>query len=130
MHGDPNRKEGAQWFQVTMEALQEFKDKVRRDLCAEGLVSATKVIGDRHTSLGSIERHIIPHELIEHAFLFQAHCDRCEKDFVGKQPMRTRGVDANIDWIREGGIQDVLNGLVDSPEYLHMPSDFVGGIRL
>jgi len=118
VRSDPNRNEGAYWFQVTVEALKEFRDKVRRDLCTEHLVGGRKIVLNSQTCLDSIERHIIPQQLIEHSFLFQAHCDACGEEFVGAQPTRTRGLSveltSNIETVDEGGLQEIIDHLVES----------------
>jgi hypothetical protein len=116
VRSDPNRNEGTRWFQVTGETLKEFRDKVRTDLCAERLAGKTKIILNSQTLLDSIERHIIPQQLIENSFLFEAYCDACGEGFMEAQPTRIRGMTveltSNIERVGQSELQEIIDHLV------------------
>jgi hypothetical protein len=112
---DRGRDAEATWFRANVEVLQQFRDKVRRDLSEEGLFSGTGIVGGSNSSPELIESHIIPQQLVGHALIFQAHCNSCNKEFEVDESIRTRGMEI-VDCHDSGdsGLQEIIDGLVRS----------------
>jgi hypothetical protein len=116
IQADRGRDMGTTWFHVNVEVLQDLRDRVRRDLGKERLVGGPKVIVGSHSSLESIERHVIPQQLVECALLFCTQCNSCGKEFEVDQATRTRGMHIVIghdsDLSGDGILQEIINGSV------------------
>ena len=116
VHTDPSREIGAKWFHVNAEVLQGFRDRVRRNLGKERLVSGPKVVVGSHSSLESIERHVIPQQLVEHALLFHMKCNLCGKESDVDQSTRSRGMHIVLrhdsDLVGQGGLQEIVDASV------------------
>jgi hypothetical protein len=116
IHEDPSRDIGAKWFHVNAEVLHEFRDRVRRNLGKERLVGGPKVVVGSHSSLESIERHVIPQQLVEHALLFHIKCNLCGKESYVDLSTRSRGMHVVLghdsDLIGQGGLQEIIDASV------------------
>ena len=116
IQADSGRDVGATWFHANVEVLKELRDRVRRDLGNERLVGGPKVIVGSHSSLESIERHLIPQQLVEHTLLFRTQCNSCDKEFEVEKATRTRGMHIVIghdsDLSGDGRLQEIINGSV------------------
>lgn len=112
MQADPGKDVEATWFHVNVEILQKLRDQVRLDLAEERLVGRAKVVVDSHSSLESIERHVIPQQLVEHALLFRTRCNSCGKEFEVGQSTRTRGIHVVLYVAGDVGLQEIIDGSV------------------
>jgi hypothetical protein len=117
MYEDVGSGVEATWFHANVEVLQQLRDRVIRDLRKERLVGGKKIIVGPYSSLESIERHIIPQHLIEHALLYRARCNACGKELEAAPSTRTRGIYIPRDFKppRDGGIQEIIDDLVRKP---------------